>query len=135
MEIQTQARHARAVLSRTTHLSVRTAGGCGAVERYGVEADGSVVLVAPEDSDLVAEVRRAGDDLPVVVDAPDLCPEAGHLRGVVRLGGWVAFAGWVTFAGLRRGGALLRVEVAEVILAGPDDASAVEIDLDAYTAG
>jgi hypothetical protein len=50
-----------------------------------------VVLVLPESSPVVAAVRRATADVPVLVDAADLCPVpvADRVRGRTRLIGWV----------------------------------------------
>jgi hypothetical protein len=129
MRMTSQALIARSVVARAPRFSVRTVDGCAEVDRYGIEADGSLVLVAPAGSALVAEVRRAYDDVPVVVDAADLCPDAGHLRALVRLGGWASLAGWIVGSG----DALLRVEVGEVVLVTGEEP--VDVDPADYAYG
>lgn len=126
--MRSQAQAARAVVAAGPLLAVRTVGACDEVSVHGVEPDGSLLLSLAVDSPVAAAVRRAADDLPVVVDAPDLCPDAGHLRGRVRI------AGWATLAGGGPGRALLRVDVAEVHVSDPDDEPVAEIDAEDWAA-
>jgi hypothetical protein len=91
VSIPTPAERARTILRLAPCLRVRTPGACAEVDLHGCDPDGSVVLVLPEQSAVVGAVRRAGGDLPVLVDAADLCPVpvADRVRGRLRLVGWV----------------------------------------------
>lgn len=85
------AEAARTVVRRSPSLRVRAAGAFGDVGLHGADPAGSLVLVVPETSELAGAVRRAGEDVPVLVDAVDLCPVpvADRVRGRVRLAGLV----------------------------------------------
>ena len=91
MSIPTPAERARTILRLAPCLRVRTPGAWAEVELHGTDPDGSVVLVLAEQSPVVGAVRRAGADLPVLVDAADLCPVpvADRVRGRLRLVGWM----------------------------------------------
>lgn len=91
MSIPTPAERARTTLRLAPCLRVRTPGAWAEVDLHGTDPDGSVVLVLAEESPVVGAVRRAGADLPVLVDAADLCPVpvADRVRGRLRLVGWV----------------------------------------------
>jgi hypothetical protein len=89
--IPTPAERARTILRLAPCLRVRAPGACAEVDLHGTDPDGSVVLVPSDESPVVGAVRRAGEDLPVLVDAADLCPVpvADRVRGRLRLVGWV----------------------------------------------
>jgi Protein of unknown function (DUF2470) len=91
VSIPTPAERARTILRLAPCLRVRTPGAWAEVDLHGTDPDGSVVLVLAEQSPVVGAVRRAGADLPVLVDAADLCPVpvADRVRGRLRLVGWV----------------------------------------------
>jgi hypothetical protein len=91
VRIPSPAERARTAVRLSPFLRVRTPGACGDVDLHGTDPDGSVVLVVPEDSPVVAAVRRPGGETPVLIDAADLCPVpvADRVRGQVRLVGWV----------------------------------------------
>jgi len=91
VSIPTPAERARTILRLAPCLRVRTPGAWAEVDLHGTDPDGSVVLVLAEQSPVVGAVRRAGADLPVLVDAADLCPApvADRVRGRLRLVGWV----------------------------------------------
>jgi Protein of unknown function (DUF2470) len=132
------AEAARTAVRRSPTLRVRTGTATADVDLHGADPSGCVVLVLPEDSPVVAAVRAAGDDLPALVDAVDLCPVpvADRVRVRVRLVGWAheppahlrrELA--VVAADRESAGALLDIgsgrtvlflEVAEVLIAGGD---------------
>jgi hypothetical protein len=87
----TPAERARTTVLLSPYLRVRLPGAAAEVDLHGTDPDGSVVLVVPESSPVVAAVRRARADVPVLVDAADLCPVpvADRVRGRTRLIGWV----------------------------------------------
>jgi uncharacterized protein DUF2470 len=87
----TPAERARTTVRLSPYLRVRLPGAAAEVDLHGTDPDGSVVLVVPEDSPVVAAVRRATADVPVLVDAADLCPVpvADRVRARTRLIGWV----------------------------------------------
>jgi hypothetical protein len=91
VSIPTPAERARTIVRLAPCLRVRTPGAWAEVDLHGTDPDGSVVLVLPEESPVVAAVREASGDLPVLVDGADLCPVpvADRVRGRVRLVGWV----------------------------------------------
>lgn len=91
MAVPTPAERARTTLRLSPYLRVRAPGGEAEVDLHGVDPDGSVVLVLPDASPVVTAVRGARGDVPVLVDAADLCPVpvADRVRGRVRLVGWV----------------------------------------------
>ena len=147
MPTPTPAERARTTVWLAPYLRVRIPGGCAEVDLHGTDPDGSVVLVVAEDSPVVAALRAAGGDLPVLVDGADFCPVpvADRVRGRVRLVGWVHEPA----AGLRReialvaadregagalldigaGRTVLYVDVVEVFVtagADPDDVGAAE---------
>lgn len=141
------AERSRTTVRLAPCLRVRAPGAQAEVDLHGCDPDGSVVLVVPDGSPLVAAVRAAAGDVPVLVDAADLCPVpvADRVRGRVRLVGWVHEPP----PGLRRelalvaadregagalldigaGRTVLYVDVSEVLLtrgdADPDDPAAV----------
>jgi hypothetical protein len=151
--IPTPAERARTTVRLSPYLRVRIPGACADVDLHGTDPDGSVVLVLAEDSPLVAAVRRAGPardggDLPVLVDAADLCPVPvpDRVRGRTRLVGWVhepapGLRREVALVAADRDGAealldigcgrtVLYVDVVEVFVAAagvdPDDVGAAE---------
>ena len=85
------AERARTVLRLAPYLRVRVPGERAEVDLHGVDPDGSVVLVLPDDSPVVAAARRSPEPVPALVDAADVCPVpmADRVRGRVRLVGWV----------------------------------------------
>lgn len=85
------AERARTVLRLSPYLRVRVPGASGDVDLHGVDPGGSVVLVVPDDDPVVTAVRQAGDTVPVLLDATDLCPVpvADRVRGRARVVGWV----------------------------------------------
>ena len=87
----TPAERARTIVRLSPYLRVRAPGACADVALHGTDPDGSVVLVLTEQSPVVAAVRAERADLPVLLDAADLCPVpvADRLRGRARLVGWV----------------------------------------------
>jgi hypothetical protein len=87
----TPAERARTTVRLSPYLRIRLPGAAAEVDLHGTDPDGSVVLVVPESSPVVAAVRRATADVPVLVDAADLCPVpvADRVRGRTRLIGWV----------------------------------------------
>lgn len=148
MRIPTPAERARTTVRLSPYLRVRVPGGCADVDLHGTDPDGSVVLVLPDDSPVVARVRACRGEVPVLVDAADLCPVpvADRVRGRTRLVGWVHEPA----AELRRelalvaadsdgagalldigaGRTVLYVDVVEALVtagADPDDPAAVEL--------
>lgn len=91
MSRPTPAERARTTVRLSPYLRVRLPGAAAEVDLHGTDPDGSVVLVVPESSPVVAAVRRATADVPVLVDAADLCPVpvADRVRARTRLIGWV----------------------------------------------
>lgn len=91
MRIPSPAERARTAVRLSPFLRVRTPGAGGDVDLHGTDPDGSVVLVVPDDAPVVAAVRRAGGEAPVLLDAADLCPVPvpDRVRARVRLVGWV----------------------------------------------
>lgn len=87
----TPAERSRTTVRLAPYLRVRTPGAQAEVDLHGCDPDGSVVLVVPDGSPVVAAVRAAAGAVPVLVDAADLCPVpvADRVRGRVRLVGWV----------------------------------------------
>jgi hypothetical protein len=87
----TPAERARTTVRLSPYLRIRMPGAAAEVDLHGTDPDGSVVLVVPDSSPVVAAVRRATADVPVLVDAADLCPVpvADRVRGRTRLIGWV----------------------------------------------
>ncbi len=83
------AERVRTVLRVAESVRVHAAGVRGEVDLYGVDPDGSVVLVIAETDPLVLAVRDAVDDPPVLLTATDLCPVpvADRQRGRVELTG------------------------------------------------
>jgi hypothetical protein len=147
MALPTAAERARTTVRLAPYLRVRTPGACAEVDLHGTDPDGSVVLVLPDDSPVVAAVRRAGRDVPVLADGADLCPVpvADRVRGRVRLVGWVhepapalrrALAlvladrdGAAALLDIGAGRTVLYLDVAEILYAAggadPDDPAAV----------
>jgi hypothetical protein len=85
------AERARTVLRLAPYLRLRVPGATAEVDLHGTDPDGSVVLVLPDDCRAVAAARQAGDNLPALVDAADVCPVPvpDRVRGRARLVGWV----------------------------------------------
>ncbi len=83
------AERARTAVRLSPTVRVRTAGAQGDIELHGNDSTGAVVLVVPDGHPLVRAVRAAADDLPVLLDATDLCPipVADRVRTRVRLAG------------------------------------------------
>jgi hypothetical protein len=147
MGLPTAAERARTTVRLSPYLRVRTPGAAAEVDLHGTDPDGSVVLVLPDDSPVVAAVRAAGRDVPVLVDGTDLCPVpvADRVRGRVRLVGWVHEPapplrrelalvvadrdGAGALLDIGAGRTVLYVDVAEVLYAAgaadPDDPAAV----------
>jgi hypothetical protein len=155
VSIPTPAERARTILRSAPCLRVRTPGAWAVVDLHGTDPDGSVVLVLAEESPVVGAVRRAGADLPVLVDAADLCPVpvADRVRGRLRLVGWVHEPaptlrrelalvaadreGAGALLDIGRGRTVLYVDVVEALVADggadPDDVGAVTfLDPDEY---
>jgi hypothetical protein len=147
MAAPTPAERARTTLRLSPYLRVRTPGGDAQVDLHGIDPDGSVVLVLPDAAPVVTAVRAGSGDIPVLVDAADLCPVpvADRVRGRVRLVGWVhepapalrrPLAGVAAdrdgagaLLDIGAGRTVLYVDVVEVLFAAgaadPDDPSAV----------
>ena len=142
------AERARTAVRLTSFLRVRVPGACGHVDLHGTDPDGSVVLVLPEQAPVVAAVRRAGGgEVPVLLDAADLCPVpvADRVRARARLVGWIHEPapelrreialvvadreGAEALLDIGAGRTVLYVDVSEVLLADggadPDDLSSV----------
>lgn len=85
------AERARTVLRLAPYLRLRVPGARADVDLHGTDPDGSVVLVLPDESSVVAAARRGGDSVPALVDAADVCPVPvpDRVRGRARLVGWV----------------------------------------------
>ena len=155
MSIPTPAERARTILRLAPCLRVRTPGAWAEVDLHGTDPDGSVVLVLAEESPVVGAVRRAGADLPVLVDAADLCPVpvADRVHGRLRLVGSVHEPaptlrrelalvaadreGAGALVDIGRGRTVLYVDVVEALVAeggaDPDDVGAVTfLDPDEY---
>lgn len=131
------------------YLRIRMPRAAAEVDLHGTDPDGSVVLVVPETSPVVAAVRRATGDVPVLVDAADLCPVpvADRVRGRTRLIGWLHEPapelrrelalvaadrdGAEALLDIGSGRTVLYVDVAEVHVADagadPDDVGAVAV--------
>ena len=145
----TPAERARTTVRLSPCLRIRMPGAAAEVDLHGTDPDGSVVLVVPEASPVVAAVRRATADVPVLVDAADLCPVpvADRVRGRTRLIGWVHEPapelrrelalvaadrdGAEALLDIGSGRTVLYVDVAEVHVADagadPDDVGAVAV--------
>ena len=140
------AERSRTTVRLAPYLRVRTPGAQAEVDLHGCDPDGSVVLVVPDDSPVVTAVRAAAREVPVLVDAADLCPVpvADRVRARVRLVGWVhepaeSLRRVLALAAADRedagalldigaGRTVLYVDVSEVLLtdgADPDDPAAV----------
>lgn len=112
MSRPTPAERARSTVRLSPYLRVRMPGAAAEVDLHGTDPDGSVVLVVPEDSPVVAAVRRATADVPVLVDAAD----RDNAEALLDIGS---------------GRTVLYVDVVEVHVtvagADPDDVGAVEV--------
>jgi hypothetical protein len=144
----TPAERARTIVRLSPYLRVRAPGAGADVALHGTDPDGSVVLVLTEQSPVVAAVRSERADLPVLLDAADLCPVpvADRVRGRARLVGWVHEPepllrrelalvvadrdGAGDLLDIGRGRTVLYVHVVEALVveggADPDDVAAVE---------
>jgi hypothetical protein len=131
------AERARTVVRASPSLLVRTGGTAAEVFRHGTGPTGTLVLVVDPEHPVAARVRAVPGGLPVGVDAADFYPVPlpDRLRGRVRLVGWVREAApdagrAVAAADLDEdedgaGACVLRVDVAEAVLAEAGGASVV----------